>query len=83
MEPDINPIDTQLDMILKIEYVSCNSKSPQYESKTCKKSNGGVVQILTNKRCSIISVENDLDLHFHAFIIRLILRQVQNLGEKN
>ena len=52
MEPDINPIDTQLDMIteiLKIENVSCNLKSPQYESKTCKQINAGVAQILIKK----------------------------------
>ena len=53
MEPDINSIDTQLGMITEIlEYgnVSCNWKSPQYESKTCKETNEGVVQILTKKK---------------------------------
>ena len=37
--PDINPIDTQLDLIteiLEIMNVSCNWDSPQYEGKTCK-----------------------------------------------
>ena len=53
MEPDINPIDTQSDMIteiLEIENVSCNGKSPQYESKTCKQINERVVQIFTKKK---------------------------------
>ena len=52
MEPDINPTDAQLDMIteiLIIENVSCNWKSPQYERKTCKQINVGVVQILIKK----------------------------------
>ena len=48
MGPDINPIDTQLGVIteiLEIMNVSCNWDSPQYEGKTCKQSNVGVVQI--------------------------------------
>ena len=52
MVPDINPIDTQLGVIteiLKIMNVSCNWDSPQYEGKTCKQSNVGVVQIFISK----------------------------------
>ena len=52
MEPDINPIDTQLGVIteiLEIMNVSCNWDSPQYEGKTCKQSNVGVVQIFISK----------------------------------
>ena len=52
MVPDINPIDTQLGVIteiLKIMNVSCNWDSPQYEGKTCKQSNVGVVQTFKSK----------------------------------
>ena len=52
MGPDINPIDTQLGVIteiLEIMNVSCNWDSPQYEGKTCKQSNVGVVQIFISK----------------------------------
>ena len=52
MGPDINPRDTQLGMIteiLKIVNASCNWDSPQYEGKTCKQSNVGVVQIFISK----------------------------------
>ena len=52
MEPDINPIDTQLGVIteiLEIMNVSCNWDSPQYEGKTCKQSNVGVVQTFISK----------------------------------
>ena len=52
MGPDINPIDTQLGMIteiLKILNAICNCDSLQYEGKTCKQSNVGVVQIFISK----------------------------------